>query len=181
MGEALVAIKFRFRFQPKKKDEVGQGTKAKAKLELLDRRLFAPKEKDDVVDVMAVERGEEGKPSEEEEFEAPDTAMVREINRKTLGLGAVGGRGYGISAKNAQSFHRMRLKYRMALERDPDRTEKFTRLAHTLFNDTGDSFKERGVYPEQIKVEVVEQEPLVKYIPVPTWGKSDKWDDKKIE
>src|SRR3990167_7391718 len=175
-------MKFRFKFQPRKKEAVdaGQGVKAKAKLELIDKRLFAPKEKDDVEDVMVVERKEQGKPSEEQEFEAPDTAVMREVNRRTLGLGAIGGR-YRISAKNAQAYHRLRLKYRAALERDPDRLEKFTQQAHILFNDTADNFKERSVYPDKMKVEVVEQEPLVKYIPVPTWGKPDKWDDKKID
>jgi len=178
-------MKFRFKFQPRKKETVGvsQGVQAKAKLELIDKRLFAPKEKDDVEDIMVVERKEQGKPSEEQEFEAPDTAIMREVNRRTLGHGAIGGRkgAYPITARNSQAFHRLRLKYRAALERDPDRLEKFTQQAHVLFNDTADSFKERGVDPDQIKVEVVEQEPLVKYIPVPTWGKSDKWDDKKIE
>lgn len=175
-------MKFRFKFQTRKKDEAGagQGTKAKAKLELLDKRLFGPREETDIEDIMVVERKEEGKPAEEQEFEAPDTAIMREVNRRTLGLGAIGGR-YGITAKNAQAYHRLRLKYRAALERDPDRREKFTQQAHVLFNDTADNFKERGVDPEQVKVEVVEQEPLVKYIPVPTWGKGDKWDDKKIE
>ena len=175
-------MKFRFRFEPKKKEMVGvsDGVKAKAKMEVLDKRLFAPKDKNDVEDVMVVERKEPGKPAEEQEYEAPDTAIIREVNRRTLGLGAIGGR-YAISAKNAQAYHRLRLKYRAALELDPDRLEKFTQQAHVLFNDTADSFKERGVSPDQIKVEVVEQEPLVKYIPVPTWGKSDKWDDKKIE
>ncbi len=175
-------MKFRFRFEPKKKEiGVGQGVQAKAKMEMAHERLFKPKQPDDVEDIMVVERKEgPGKPAEEQEFEAPDTAIMREVNRRTLGLGAIGGR-YAISAKNSQAYHRLRLKYRAALERDPDRQEKFTQQAHVLFNDTADNFKERSVYPDQIKVEVVEQEPLVKYIPVPTWGKSDKWDDKKIE
>jgi len=175
-------MKFRFKFEPKKKDQVGvgQGVQAKAKMEMAHERLFKPKQPDDVEDVMVVETKEAGKPVTEEEFEAPDTAIMREVNRRTLGLGTIGGR-YAISAKNAQAYHRLRLKYRAALERDPNRLEKFTQQVHVLFNDTADNFKERSVYPEQMKVEVVEQEPLVKYIPVPTWGKSDKWDDKKIE
>src|SRR3972149_1710639 len=93
-------MKFRFKFQPEKKGAIGigQGVQAKAKLELIDKRLFAPKEKDDVEDIMVVERKEQGKPTEEQEFEAPDTAIMREVNRRTLGLGAIGGR-YAISAK----------------------------------------------------------------------------------
>src|SRR3972149_10935595 len=129
-------MKFRFKFQPRKKETVGvsQGVQAKAKLELIDKRLFAPKEKDDVEDIMVVERKEQGKPTEEQEFEAPDTAIMREVNRRTLGLGAIGGR-YAITAKNAQAFHRLRLKYRAALERDPDRLGKFTTPTPVPFPD----------------------------------------------
>lgn len=173
------ALKLRFQFQPKKTEEVGKGIKAKSKLEVLEKRLFDPKAKDDVEDIMVVERGT-GSSRTEEAFEAPDTATIRDVNRRTLGHGALGGRD-AISPRNNRAYHRLRLKYRMALERDPDRQEKYTRYAHVLFNDTGDNFKERSVLPKQIDVEVVEQEPLVKYIPVPQWAGRDKWEDKKIE
>src|SRR3972149_1862742 len=114
-------MKFRFKFEPKKKDQVGvgQGVQAKAKMEMAHERLFKPKQPDDVEDVMVVERKESGRTTEEE-FEAPDTAIMREVNRRTLGLGTIGGR-YAITAKNAQAYHRLRLKYRAALEREPNR------------------------------------------------------------
>lgn len=149
-------------------------TESKAKLELLARRAFDPR--DDIEDIMGVKRGKEI-----EEVEASDTLHEKELFRRGLGFQQIASRGYSISPKNVIGYYELKLQFRELLEEDPDMEDDFTKEVYSLYVNAKNNLLQRTITIPQTNVEVVDQEPVVKYIPMPSWFKGTEVDMEKKE
>lgn len=161
--------------RPRQKEQKKKSaTEAKAKLELLNRRAFDTT--DDIEDIMMVKQ--EGQ-KELVEMEAIDAPHERELFRRGMGFDTIASRGYSISDSNVRHYYRLKMKLRRLLEEDPFMQEDFTKRIHLFYVNAKNNLQQRTVRKEQTNVEVVDQEPVIKYIPVPQWGRVAETDMEK--
>lgn len=155
-----------------KKPEKKTSTEAKAKLELLTEvRLNS---KTEIEDIMGVKTG-----SEIEEMEAMDSLHEKDLFRRGLGFEQIAERGYAITAENVKHYYRLKILYHRLLERDPNHEKALTRKAYSRFLNAKNNLLQRTMTKKQTNVEVVDQEPIVKYIPVPQYGVAPTTDMEK--
>ena len=156
-----------------KKPDNKSSTQAKAKMETLFKRIYS--DTDDIEDVIAIDHGKQGV----EEIEAPDSVYERSLFRKGLGFEQVASRGYSISAKNIKAYYKLRMLERHLVEQDPDMKHPLTQRVHSRFVIASNNLLQRTITKEQTNVEVVDVEPMVKVITVPSWGRIADTDMEK--
>lgn len=156
-----------------RKQEKKSSTENKAKLELLTEVRLTTR--GEIEDIMGVKRGK----GDVEEFEASDSMHEKDLFRRGLGFQQIANRGYAISPKNVQAYYELKLAFRERLEQDPDMERPLTREIYSLFLNAKNNLLQRTITEKQTNVEVVDTDPVIKYIPVPTWGSTSITDMEK--
>lgn len=164
-------MKIRLQMKRKPQKDTGPGTKAKAKLQLIEARFFGPGE-EGLQDIMRF--GDKN----EDELENPVSVMAEDLITKTLGFNAIADT-YKITPRNMQAWERRKMALALALQKDPEMEESWTKLQYNACKRLYEHLKGRSVDKGQINVEVVEQEPYVVQVPVSGWRQRP--DDQRLE
>lgn len=114
-----------------------------------------------------------------EEFEAADNLHEKDLFRRTLGFQQVASRGYAITPRNIQAYYELKLAFRERLEQDPNMERPLTREIYSLYLNAKNGLLQRSITIPQTNVEIADQEPVVKYIPVPTYSQTPITDLEK--
>jgi len=166
-------MKISFHSQVRKKDRK-TSTEAKAKMETLFKRVYSATS--EVEDVIGVQRGK-GQPPEE--MEVPASMYERELFQAGLGFEQIASRGYAITPKNVQAFYKLEMLDTLLVTQDPDMLHPLTRRVHLRFITAARNLKQRTISKDQTNVEVVDIEPMVKVVTVPSWGRIADTDMEK--
>ena len=180
----MITPKLFLRPRPKQRDKKSS-TESKAKLELLTKRIWD--DADEIEDIVAIQRKGEDivaiqrKGSQIEEVENPISLYEKRLLRKGLGYQQVASRGYEINPKNIVAYDELALQFDEAYKEDPDMIEPYTRDVFSLYTRANNNLLQLTITTPQTNVEVVDVEPTVKIITVPSWGKMPGTDmeDKK--
>ena len=173
-------MKTRISLQPRRKQkDKRSSTEAKAKLELLTKRVWD--DADEIEDMIQVEQKEKGKASQTISFEAPDSIYETNLFRKGLGFQQIASRGYAIRPRNVQGYYDLKMQLRTLIEEDPAMKDDLTREVFSLYVNANNNLLQRTITTPQTNVEVVDHEPVVKYITLPPWFKGQETDMGKKE